>query len=74
MLLYDKAPEQVSKGLALVDKLLAKDASKGRITSEEVREARERIRVVGAGEGVRGMRDVDMVIEVSDCCRVVKRL
>jgi len=46
-----------------VDKLLAKDVAKGRLTNEEAKEARDKITVVGSELGVKGMRDVDMVIE-----------
>ena len=64
VLLHDRSSEQVAKGLSLVDKLLAKDVAKGRITSDEAKDARERITVVGADAGIKGLRDVDMVIEV----------
>ena len=66
VLLHDRSSEQVTKGLSLVDKLLAKDVSKGRITSEEAKEARDRISVVGSEAGIKGLRDVDMVVEVSN--------
>jgi 3-hydroxybutyryl-CoA dehydrogenase len=61
VLLHDKSPEQVKKGLALTDKLLEKDVGKGRLTSGEAKEARDRITVV---DGLKGLRDVDMVVEV----------
>ncbi len=64
VLLHDRSSEQVAKGLSLVDKLLAKNVAKGRITSDEAKDARERITVVGADAGIKGLRDVDMVIEV----------
>ncbi|KIJ66053.1 hypothetical protein HYDPIDRAFT_27252 [Hydnomerulius pinastri MD-312] len=60
VLLHDRSQDQVTKGLALVDKLLAKDVSKGRLQASEAQEARERIRVV---DTVEAMRDVDMVVE-----------
>lgn len=63
VLLHDRSSEQVTKGLLLVDKLLAKDVLKGRITSEEAKEARDRISVVGSEAGIKGLRDVDMVVE-----------
>ncbi|TFK45030.1 3-hydroxyacyl-CoA dehydrogenase [Crucibulum laeve] len=63
VLLHDRSAEQVKKGLSLMDKLLAKDVAKGRITSEEAKEARDRVSVVGLDAGIRGLRDVDMVIE-----------
>ncbi|KAF8661471.1 hypothetical protein AX16_001308 [Volvariella volvacea WC 439] len=63
VLLYDRSPEQVKKGLSLVDKLLAKDVAKGRLTNEQAKEARDRIQIVGQEAGIKGFRDVDMVIE-----------
>ena len=63
-MLYDKSPEQVDKGLRLMDKLLAKDVAKGKIVQTEADEARSRISVVPHDKGIIGMRDVDMVIEV----------
>lgn len=47
-----------------MDKLLAKDVSKGKIQDIEAKEARDRITVVGGSEGLSGLRDADMVIEV----------
>ena len=64
VLLYDRSTEQVTKGLSLMDKLLAKDVAKGRLSSEEAKEARDKVSVVGPDAGIKGMRDVDMVIEV----------
>ena len=61
VLLHDRSKEQVAKGLALVDKLLAKDVGKGRLTDLQAKETRERISVV---DSLEGMRDVDMVVEV----------
>jgi 3-hydroxybutyryl-CoA dehydrogenase len=63
VLLYDRSPEQVTKGFSLADKLLLKDVNKGRITSEEAKEARDRIQVVGQEAALQGMRDADMVVE-----------
>jgi len=60
VLLHDKSPEQVKKGLAFTNKLLEKDVGKGRLTSEEAKEARDRITVV---DGLKGLRDVDMIVE-----------
>ena len=65
VLLYDRSTEQVTKGLALMDKLLAKDVAKGRLSSEEAKEARDKVSVVGPEAGIKGMREVDMVIEVT---------
>jgi len=64
VLLHDRSSEQVTRGLSLVDKLLAKDVAKGRLSNEEAKEARDKITVVGSELGIKGMRDVDMVIEV----------
>lgn len=47
-----------------MDKLLAKDVAKGRISQADATEARERVTVVGPEVGLRGLRDVDMVVEV----------
>ncbi|KAG6910445.1 hypothetical protein DXG01_010800 [Tephrocybe rancida] len=63
VLLHDRSPDQIKKGLSLMDKLLAKDVSKGRITSEQSKEARDRVTIVGGDVGVKGLRDVDMVVE-----------
>lgn len=64
VLLHDRSPEQITKGLALMDKLLAKDVAKGRISSEQSKETRDRVSVVSGEAGVSGFRDVDMVVEV----------
>ena len=48
-----------------MDKLLAKDVSKGRIQDIEAKEARDRITVLDYDtRGINGFRDTDMVIEV----------
>ena len=47
-----------------MDKLLAKDVAKGRLVDYEAKEARERITVVPHDKGMKGLRDVDMVVEV----------
>jgi 3-hydroxybutyryl-CoA dehydrogenase len=60
VLLHDKSAHQISKGLSLIDKLLAKDVSKGRLQPSDAEEARARIQTVDALEA---MRDVDMVVE-----------
>jgi len=70
VLLYDRSPEQVKKGLGLMDKLLEKDVAKGRLTSEQAKEARDRVEVVGTEAGLKGLRDVDMAIEVCNPCRI----
>lgn len=61
VLLHDRSKDQVTKGLALVDKLLAKDVGKGRLTDVQAKEARDRLSVV---DSLEGLRDVDMVVEV----------
>ncbi|KAI0262200.1 3-hydroxyacyl-CoA dehydrogenase [Gloeopeniophorella convolvens] len=61
--LYDRSPEQVAKGLKLMDKLLAKDVAKGKIQEVDAREARERVTIVDQSAGVKALRDADMVIE-----------
>ncbi|KAI0343470.1 hypothetical protein BDW22DRAFT_1355915 [Trametopsis cervina] len=61
--LHDRSSTQIQKGLALMDKLLEKDVAKGKITSEEAKEARDRVTVVSPEKGLAGIRDVDMVIE-----------
>jgi len=64
VLLYDRSAEQVTKGLSLMEKLLEKDVAKGRLSSEEAKEAWDKVSVVGPQIGIKGMREVDMVIEV----------
>ena len=60
-----RSKEQVSNSLKFMDKLLAKDVSKGKIQEIEAREARDRITVLDYDtRGVKGFRDADMVIEV----------
>ncbi|OBZ69845.1 putative 3-hydroxybutyryl-CoA dehydrogenase [Grifola frondosa] len=63
VLLHDRAPAQIKSGLALMDKLLAKDVAKGRLSAEEAKEARDRVTVVDQEKGFKGFRDVDMVVE-----------
>ena len=46
-----------------MDKLLAKDVSKGKLESSAAKEARDRVIVVGE-EGIKGFRDLDLVVEV----------
>ncbi|KAG9044481.1 hypothetical protein FS837_008076 [Tulasnella sp. UAMH 9824] len=66
VLLYDRSKDQVSKGLALMDKLLDKDVKKGKIESAEAaKEARERVVVLSEEEGIKGFRDVDMCVEAA---------
>ncbi|PSR71703.1 hypothetical protein PHLCEN_2v12407 [Hermanssonia centrifuga] len=63
VLLHDRSETQIKKGLAFMDKLLEKDTAKGKITSLEGKEARDRITVISPEAGLSGMRDVDMVVE-----------
>lgn len=60
VLLHDRSKDQIAKGLTLVDKLLAKDVGKGRLTDVQAKETRNRISVV---DSLEGLRDVDMVVE-----------
>ena len=62
VLLHDRSSAQIKSGLALFDKILSKDVSKGKLTSEAAKEARDRITVV---DDLKDFRDADMVIEVS---------
>lgn len=65
VLMLDRSPVQIQKSLSLMDKLLAKDVSKGKITEQEAKDARDRITVVSEEEGINGLKDVDLVVEVS---------
>ncbi|KAG2158553.1 3-hydroxyacyl-CoA dehydrogenase [Suillus bovinus] len=60
VLLHDKSAHQISKGLSLIDKLLAKDVSKGRLQQSDAADARARIQTA---DSLEAMRDVDMVVE-----------
>ncbi|CAE6443756.1 3-hydroxybutyryl-CoA dehydrogenase [Rhizoctonia solani AG-1 IB] len=62
--IYDRSSEQIKKSLALMDKLLSKEVTKGNIQSTEAKEARDRVTIVGE-EGVKGFRDLDMVVEAA---------
>ena len=64
VLLYDRSTEQVKKGLSLINKILEKDVANGRLSSEQAKNVREMISVVSPEVGIKGLRDVDMVIEV----------
>lgn len=61
VLLYDKSPAQIKSGLGLMDKILAKDVSKGKLTSEAAKEARDRVSVV---DELKHFQGADLVIEV----------
>ena len=61
-----RSKEQVASSLKFMDKLLAKDVSKGKIQDIEAKEARDRIIVLDYDtQGIKGFRDADMVIEVT---------
>lgn len=65
VLLVDKSPVQIEKSLSLMDKLLAKDVTKGKISEQDAKDARARITIVPANLGISGLKDVDIVVEVS---------
>ncbi|KDQ20104.1 hypothetical protein BOTBODRAFT_27519 [Botryobasidium botryosum FD-172 SS1] len=60
VLINDHSPDQIKRGFALFDKLLAKDVAKGKMTQTEAKEARDRVQAV---ESIAKMRDVDMCVE-----------
>ena len=64
VLLCDRSKDQITKSLSFMDKLLEKDVSKGKISSLDAKEARARVSIVDEHIGIRGLRDVDMAIEV----------
>lgn len=74
VLLHDRSSEQITNGMGLIDRLLAKDVAKGRLTNEQAREASERVNVVSGEQGIKGLRDVDMVVEVRVPFEFVNRL
>jgi len=63
VLLHDRSADQLAKGLTFMDKLLEKDVAKGRISADDAKDARARVSVVGPEVGLKGLRDVDMVVE-----------
>jgi 3-hydroxybutyryl-CoA dehydrogenase len=65
VLLSDKSSAQIKSSLSLMDKLLAKDVKKGKISQEDADAARGRVTVVAEGEGIDGLRDCDMVVEAA---------
>jgi hypothetical protein len=69
VMLADRSSAQITKSLALMDKLLAKDVAKGKIASEAAKEARERVTVLSEEKSIQGLRDCDMVVEVSFAAR-----
>ncbi|EGG04022.1 uncharacterized protein MELLADRAFT_49308 [Melampsora larici-populina 98AG31] len=60
VLLSDHSAVARDKGLGFIDKLLEKDVSKQKITSEEAHQARERVKAV---DDLSSVADVDLVIE-----------
>lgn len=64
VLLHDRSADQLAKGLTFMDRLLEKDVAKGRISADDAKDARARVSVVGPEVGLKGLRDVDMVVEV----------
>ncbi|EIW53989.1 uncharacterized protein TRAVEDRAFT_31193 [Trametes versicolor FP-101664 SS1] len=60
VLLHDRSAAQVKSGLSLMDKLLAKDVAKGKLSQEAAKEARDRLTVV---DELKSFRDADMVVE-----------
>jgi 3-hydroxybutyryl-CoA dehydrogenase len=65
VLLCDRSEPQITRSLALMDRLLAKDVQKGRLSDTDARAARERVVVVK--EGISGLGECDMVVEVRLC-------
>lgn len=61
VLMADRDEAVVQKGFAFIDKLLAKDVKKGKITEKEAKEARGRI----SASSLEGFAKVDLVVEVS---------
>lgn len=60
VLLHDQLPAAQEKGLAFMDKLLAKDVAKEKLAEKEAKGIRERVRAIG---DLNELRDVDLVIE-----------
>jgi hypothetical protein len=69
VLLCDRSEPQITRSLALMDRLLAKDVQKGRLSDADARAARERVVVVK--EGISGLGECDMVVEVRSCAFAV---
>lgn len=60
VLLHDQHPAAQEKGLAFIDKLLAKDVAKEKMIEHEAKAVRERVRAIG---DLNELKDVDLVIE-----------
>ncbi|CAG8452625.1 12103_t:CDS:2 [Cetraspora pellucida] len=58
--ILDSNPEQIKRGLGLVDELLRKDIAKDRITEEQAISIKKRITTI---TDISGLSDVDFVIE-----------
>lgn len=70
--ILDANPEQLRKGLALVDNLLKKDISKGKITEADAAETKKRLTTV---EQMSSLSEVSIVIEaVSENVELKRRL
>lgn len=65
VVLADKSPKQLTKGLQFVDSLLAKEIKKGKLGNEEADRVRKRIRAVEDAVEGGGFGEVDLAIEVS---------
>ncbi|KAA1119951.1 hypothetical protein PGT21_036481 [Puccinia graminis f. sp. tritici] len=60
VLLHDQLPAAQKKGLAFIDKLLAKDVAKEKMSEQEAKGVRDRVRAIG---DLNEMGQVDLVIE-----------
>ncbi|GAA6006403.1 3-hydroxyacyl-CoA dehydrogenase family protein [Rhodotorula paludigena] len=63
VVLADKSPKQLTKGLQFVDSLLAKEIKKGKLGNEEADRVRKRIRAVEDAVEAGGFAEVDLAIE-----------
>lgn len=61
VLITDRDPAVIAKGFAFIDKLLAKDVKKGKLTEEDAAIARGRISAVS---GIEEFHSVELVVEV----------
>jgi hypothetical protein len=64
--IHDRSHDQIQKSLGLMDKLLKKDVSKGKLSQQEADEGRQRVKVV---DSMDGLKDVDMCVEVRHLTR-----
>jgi 3-hydroxybutyryl-CoA dehydrogenase len=62
VLLCDNSEAQLQKSLSLMDKLLQKDVSKGKMSETDAKDARSRVHIVS--NGMEGFKECDMVVEV----------